>query len=114
MSSFAASYSQTTIIVERTQLMVKRYRHRPILIEAFQMKYEANAHLEWPTWFRDRFYRAPETFGAVFAHKNGLFVIQLETSLLEIPPDHWVVQHVESKHFGVLTPDEFARSYEPI
>jgi hypothetical protein len=89
------------------------YRKKPIVIEAFQFRYEDGAHLYWPSWFREAMLKEKGTEGGVYIHANGLYVIWTLEGILEISPHDFVIKGVKGELYP-CKPDIFTATYEAV
>ena len=93
-----------------------KYRHKPIEVEAFQMKYEPLTNLYWPYWFREALLKEEKTEGWVFLHANGWFMIWTSDGVLnfeEICQNDFVVKEPSGRIFR-CSPQEFENNYDLI
>ena len=98
--------------------MAKKYRKKPIVVEAFKLFYIPGYHLtkdhltKLPNWFQKAIDKFSGERGSVFCHANGYLVVSTSEGLLEITPGDYVIQDIEGELYP-CKPDIFEASYEP-
>lgn len=101
--------------------MVRKFRKKPIVVEAFQMTYErALDEADWPQWLWDAKYSLlKEDPGSVsLTYRNGQLVMLIRTlesghGAHTVTWGDWIIKGVQGELYP-CKPDIFEATYEPV
>lgn len=97
--------------------MSKKYRKKPVVIEAFQMTPERRAsNADWPKWLHRAWQMDRKTEGALYLTEEGTSEGTLSIGTLEgehlVSWDDWIIRGVKGELY-LCKPEIFEATYDP-